>query len=367
MLVTIQGRWVRRAALGAACLATVLSTSTSCALVPSPTRSASYCALFPDTVGLYVGNPVTQMGLKIGTVDTITPTNADVRVDFTVTEQRRLPGDVKAIIRSTSLLADRAVELVGNYESGLPLGEGQCIPLSRSSTPKSISDVIGSTAQFFNAITPDGSTNLADVMRGVDQLTHNNGPGIRDLLTKSSGILDNPDQVIADLGSAVTNLATLTGTIDEMRAPLKSAINDAVQTTSDLANTIDGASRFITPVWMLVQAVEDIEMRLGDFTQLTLDILTASIRKIAPHANALAHTFDVVPWWINSLANRANNHQFNYLSYRPPMWRIATPDGWALCGFMNANSPGSCANVGGQPYAADVSLLQYVFMKAASR
>ena len=39
----------------------------------------------PDSVGLYVGNPVTQMGYQIGKVKAITPTARDVRVDFTVT------------------------------------------------------------------------------------------------------------------------------------------------------------------------------------------------------------------------------------------------------------------------------------------
>ena len=64
----------------------------------------------PDSVGLYVNNPVTQMGYRIGRVATITPSAHSVRVDFTADRQRSLPTDVKAVIRSTSILADRQAD-----------------------------------------------------------------------------------------------------------------------------------------------------------------------------------------------------------------------------------------------------------------
>ena len=47
-------------------------------------RYVAYCAMMPDSVGLYVGNPVTQMGFKIGEVSAITPALRNVRVDFKV-------------------------------------------------------------------------------------------------------------------------------------------------------------------------------------------------------------------------------------------------------------------------------------------
>jgi phospholipid/cholesterol/gamma-HCH transport system substrate-binding protein len=34
---------------------------------------------------------------------------------------------------------------------------------------------------------------------------------------------------------------------------------------------------------------------------------------------------------------------------------------------MNASAPGSCADVGGRPYAVDVALLQYVLTEAQRR
>jgi ABC-type transporter Mla subunit MlaD len=38
----------------------------------------------PDSTGLYIGNPVAQLGYPIGKVAAITPAAQSVRVDFTV-------------------------------------------------------------------------------------------------------------------------------------------------------------------------------------------------------------------------------------------------------------------------------------------
>ena len=45
----------------------------SCGSLSDRTKQAAYCAIMSDAVGLYVGNPVTQMGYQIGQVKTITP------------------------------------------------------------------------------------------------------------------------------------------------------------------------------------------------------------------------------------------------------------------------------------------------------
>jgi phospholipid/cholesterol/gamma-HCH transport system substrate-binding protein len=355
---------VGRAAAIALTAAAVVAALGSCASLRQSQR-AEYCALMPDSVGLYAGNPVTQMGYQVGTVKTITPGTSDVRVGFDVTGDRRLPRDVKAIIRSTSVLADRSLELVGNVGSGPQLPVGECIPLSRSFTPKSLSEVIGSATNFINAINPEGSTNVGDAVRGVDQAIHNNGARINQLLTTTSAVLDSPDQTVNDIGSVITNLAQLTSLLKELRGPLKQILLDAQQTMPDVEKAIGAGPAVVGLTFVLIKAVADIEVNLGETTQFTLDATSMALRKLSAHAPRLANLLNPVPWWINTIANHYNsNRPFNTLGYRPPLYRIRTPDGVALCNIMNASAPGSCANVQGTPYAVDVALLQYVLSQA---
>lgn len=372
------GRRVVTTTLIAACSAAGVSSGCS----SPPVENTSFCALLPDTVGLYVGNPVTQMGYPIGTIIAIDAGSANVRVDFTVTADRTLPADVKAVVRSPSILADRSMELVGNYASGPQLDSATCIPLDHSYSPKTLSEVIGSADKMLNAINSSGSRNIAGTVKGLDELTRNNGAGARNLLTVASSLLDSPDQSISNLGSIVENLAELTQVLVDTRGPVKEILQDLPSTTVDLGVALDGTARLagvpsattgvdseygtLAP---LLESVAVLETRLGDETQITLDSVSAALRKVTPHSNELAGLFNGIPWWINSIANDYNNRQFNMfnIAYRPPMFRVRAPNGLALCGFMNASMPGSCADVHGQPYAVDVALLQYVLQQASRR
>lgn len=346
--------------------AAVAASGASCA--PHESRQgAVYCAIMPDSVGLYPGNPVTQMGYRLGTVTAITPATRDVRVDFTVAEPRRFPADVKAIIRSTSILADRSLELVGNYEAGPQLAAGNCVPLTRSSTPKSLSEVIGSATKFINTINPQSSTNIGDAVHELDQALHSNGAGVNRILTRSSALLDNPDQAISDIGSITTNLAQLTSVLTEIRGPLKEILYDARQTNPDFVTVLTAAWKLLDALPPLIRMLADFESEIGNETQFTLDSTAVSMRKFSPHAPRIANLLNVLPPWINSVTNIINNHRWNTLTYRPPLYRVHTPDGVLTCNVMNASAPGSCANVEGQPYAVDVALLQYVLTQAAQR
>lgn len=367
----IASRTWRRSA-GALLVAAVAAAGTGCA--PESRHDAAYCAYLPDTVGLYVGNPVTQMGYPVGTVTSIQTGPTQVRVDFSMTEQRELPWDVKAIIRSPSILADRSMELVGNYAGGPKLEPAHCIPLDRSISPKTLSEVIGSADTFLNAINSAGSENIADTIHGLDRLVHNNGAAAGQLLTVSSTLLDSPDQAISDIGSIIENTAELTDMLTEMRGPIKGILQDAAVTTDDVVTVLDGGGRLngadgYGTLGPLIESVAVLETRLGDETQITLDAVSTALRKVTPHSNSLAALLNPVPWWINSVANHVNTrdfHTFN-IAYRPPLFRVPTHDGLFTCGVMNAAAPGSCADVNGQPYAVDVALLQYVLQEASRR
>lgn len=330
-------------------------------------QAVSYCAMMPDSVGLYVDNPVTHLGYPIGKVTAITPAAKSVRVDFTVDGGQAIPEDAKAVTRSTSILADRALELVGDYTASTHLPAGGCIPLDRSLTPKSLSEVIGSSTDFINSINPVGSNNVGAVVNGVDQALRNQGPSANKLLTTMSSVLDAPDQAIGDLGSIVTNLTLLTSMLVDINPTMKGVFDDAAQSaTREASETFKGTADGFQGLVPVIEAASSIENELGPQIQQLLDAVSVAVRKASPRAPFYASLMNVTPRVLNGLANLANNHEFT-LHYRPPLYRLRTPDGVAQCNIMNASMPGSCANVKGTPYAVDVALLQYVLTQAANR
>jgi phospholipid/cholesterol/gamma-HCH transport system substrate-binding protein len=355
----------QRAGVALAAMAAMLCCG-SCETV-SKQQAARYCAIMPDSVGLYVNNPVTQMGYPIGTIAAITPAAKSVRVDFTVDHGRVLPADVKAVARSRSILADRSLELVGNYDTGPQLSAGGCIPLNRSVTPKSLSEVVGSSTTFINSINPAGSDNVGEVVSGVDQALRNQGPGANKLLTTTSAVVHSPDQAIGDLDSITTNLAQVTSTLAELDPTLKEVF---VDTSDSVGREVEQSLRSTSGTFEGVIPVTDLaaglEKELGPQIQQLLDAVSVVLRKATPRAPYYASLLNVAPRLINGLVNLANNHQFT-LHYRPPTYRLRAPGGVLQCNIMNASMPGSCANVKGTPYAVDVALLQYVLTEASRR
>lgn len=332
-----------------------------------------------DSIGLYVGNPVTQMGYRVGTVNAIEPEASHVKIGFSIDMSRPVPAEVRAVTRSPSILADRSLELVGNYAGGPQLTASQCIPLDRSSTPLSISRVIGSANDFVSAISPPGSSNIQDALQGVDQAMNGTGRPANELLTRTSGLLDGTDQTVADLGEITKNMAELTSMLRANRDPLKEILVDLPTTGPSIVQAVAGARDLAGPLPELIQLVNDLELELGPELQLALDTVSETTRILAPHYKGIANILNFVPRAIGGingepagaeaggLAKHLNNHVFNLLTWRPPLFRIPAPNGLLACGFMNASMPGSCADIGGRPYAVDTALLQYVLVEAARR
>lgn len=342
----------------------------SCSSSPaSHTKSndAAYCATMPDSVGLYVGNPITHLGYPIGEVSAITPSAQSVQVDFTLKGGQTVPADAKAVTRSTSILADRALELVGDYEKSDHLSPGKCIPLNRSLTPKTLSEVIGASTKFLNSINPAGSNNIGGLVTAVDEAARNQGPGVNQLLTTTSSVLDSPDQAIGDMASIVRNLGQLTGTLNDLNPTTRQVVDDlATSVASEVTQTFYGVDNAFEGIINVGNAAQGIEKELGPQVQQLLDAVEVVVRKATPRAPYYASLLNVVPRVLNGFINIANNHEFT-LHYRPPTYRVRAPQGVAMCNIMNASMPGSCANVKGTPYAVDVALLQYVLTQAAKK
>ena len=148
---------------------------------------------------------------------------------------------------------------------------------------------------------------------------------------------------------------------------LSDEVGKFLDTMPQLVNAIRGYVGLSDFLGEVVRMVADLESTLGDDIQLGLDTAGDALRHLSPHSKGIANMLNPVPRFINTLSYYVNNHQFDFIAWSPPLFRIRTPNGLALCGAMNASMPGSCADVNGQPHAVDIALLQYVLTEAQRR
>jgi phospholipid/cholesterol/gamma-HCH transport system substrate-binding protein len=262
-----------------------------------PGKGATYCAEMPDSVGLYTGNPVTQMGFEVGIVDSIVERGDRVEVAFTIGVDRAFPADVQAVTRSKSILADRSLELVGNLTSGPALEPGTCIPLQRSHTPRTISEIVGSAADFLGELSPEGSeATVAGAVAGLAEALRGEGDNARDLVENAAAAMEDPDRMVADLGTAVAAMAPLT----EQTLADWGAITSLATQLPDIATAgIDlfpGTIDVCVGIGWLVATLYDVQTRYGgEIWPFVHGPVTQAISLAAGRAGDLSGLVGAVP------------------------------------------------------------------------
>ncbi|MCS4256010.1 virulence factor Mce-like protein [Rhodococcus erythropolis] len=306
----------------------------------SRAAEATYCAEMPDTIGLYSGNPVTQMGFEIGRIESVQNMGSHVEVSFSVTTDRFLPATVEAVTRSKSILADRSLELVGNYTSGPTLEPGNCIALENSHTPKSISEVVSSAADFIKTLAPPGQEQtIATAVRGVDEALRGQGNSARTMIEHAAAAVSDPDKLIADIGSSIANMAPLSEAALADWAAITSLVEHLPQVTQAGIELWPGVVDVCQGIAWLVRTLEDVQTNYAkDIWPFMHGQATEAIAMAAGRTteiNALMNTLPSVKGLVTHQANTSNGVN---VQYTPPT--VAVSD--EACELLNGVSPGSC-------------------------
>ncbi|WP_216892875.1 MCE family protein [Nocardia alni] len=158
-------------------------------------------AYFRNTTGLYPGDAVDVLGVKVGTVDKVSPQGDRVRVDMTYDGDRRFPADARAAIIAPTLVSGRYVQLAPVYRGGPALADGAAIPLEHTAVPVSFDDEKQQVDELIGALGPDG---------------HNGNGPLADAVTAAAGAVGGRGATInGTLGALSAAAVTLqTGSPD---------------------------------------------------------------------------------------------------------------------------------------------------------
>lgn len=94
-------------------------------------------AYFSETLGLYPGDKVQIMGVRVGAIDKIEPAGDKMRVTFHYLNRYKVPAEATASILNPSLVASRVIQLSPAYSGGPTMKTGAVIPSSAPRCPSS--------------------------------------------------------------------------------------------------------------------------------------------------------------------------------------------------------------------------------------
>jgi virulence factor Mce-like protein len=174
-------------------------------------------AQFQDSVGLYVGNDVSVLGIKVGSVKGIRPEGTHVVVDMAIDPGITLPAGVSAVTMSPSVVTDRRVELTPVYRGGPTMRDGDLIPADRTHTPVEIDRVFAAADRLTSQLNSaqGGQPALADALNVAADTFAGNGDKVH---------------------QAVHGLAAAVGVGADQRDQLVNLIKDVDQLTQTAAN-----------------------------------------------------------------------------------------------------------------------------------
>ncbi|MCM6772918.1 MCE family protein [Nocardia sp. CDC159] len=243
-------------------------------------------AYFPSTTGLYAGDDVRVLGVKVGRIDSIEPGKDRVQVTMTVDRGIDIPAEVRAVTISPSLVSARFVQLAPAYTGGPKLHDGGEIPIERTAVPVEWDDIKAELTKLSQALGPVGEDEQGSFGRFVDTASANLGNGnaqaLRDTLRELSSTLNTLSDGRTDLFGTIRNLQQFVDVLSKSNdqivqfgGRLASVSSVLAGVSEDLGAGLDNLDTAIADVKRFLderggQLTESVR-RLADATQILAD------------------------------------------------------------------------------------------------
>jgi virulence factor Mce-like protein len=298
-------------------------------------------AYFSRTVGVYAGSDVRVLGIKVGTVDDVTPQGADVRVDLTVNEGVEVPADAQAVVIAPSLVSDRYVQLVPAYDSGPLMASGAVIPLARTATPVELDDLYASLDKLAKALGPNGANSngaLSDVLNTAAANLNGNGQQIADTIKQLSAAADTVAGAKGNLFATVDALQQFTQTLANSDGQVRGFENKLADVTGYLAADSNELGQALSELTTALTQVQGFIQNNSGALEADVHDLTGITQALVNQRAALAEVLDVAPLGASGLLN-SYDAASGAFDVRGDLNELTYPPIEMVCRLLQASTP----------------------------
>ncbi|MDH6679635.1 phospholipid/cholesterol/gamma-HCH transport system substrate-binding protein [Rhodococcus sp. LBL1] len=252
-------------------------------LLPGLGKNTVY-ANFVSTTGLYEGDDVRVLGVKVGTVKKIEPGENDAKVTMYVDNDVRLPADAKAVIVAQNLVSSRFVQLTPVYSGGDEMSDGATISIDRTAVPVEWDEIKTELTKLSTALGPEGLDDQGSLARFIDTAGANlegNGDALRRTLRQLSDTMHTLSEGRTDLFSTIRNLQAFVSALSSSNQQIVqfggrlASVSDLLASSSDELGT----------------ALSDLNLAVGDVQRFVADNrdgLSESVQRLADATQVLA-------------------------------------------------------------------------------
>ncbi|WP_254854219.1 MlaD family protein [Nocardia donostiensis] len=366
MLKRVLGSQAFMSIAGAVVLAAVVVVGYVVAFDPLK-HTRSYCALMPDSIGLYVGNQVSMRGITVGEVTGIEPEGTQVRVDFAVDADYPVYADASATTLSDTVVADRELAVLASGKNLDHWDNTGCI--TNTLTPKSLTQTLTALAELSDQIggTTDQPNALAGGLASLDAATAGTGQQINQLILRLGAVLESPDADIGHLAGIFDAFSSVSQKVETHWGDLKSML-------TRLGPVLNQAhTELLTPGVEMFDGLRQLLPMLNDLTTIladpligTLDALVPLVKLLRANVGSLRDIVLTTPVLTSAFRSVTDPETgAPGLIYAPPRVAIPQRNAEQVCAAVNAVAPGQCA--GADNGMVDLWLVQLVLGLAGAR
>jgi phospholipid/cholesterol/gamma-HCH transport system substrate-binding protein len=215
---------------------------------------------FEDSPGLQPGYDVGYLGTPIGRIDDVALADGHVVVTMAIEHGREIPEGSSLAVRRKSAVGEPYVDVIppeGAETDGPAMAEGDHVPMDRTQTPLSYSELFNALNDLVASVPEDDLATLLDEMATAldgradslrDLVTGSDDAlatfaANADLLEDSTASLSRLARVFADHRQAVVqgleNTELVTGTLAAARADLERVMTDGNSLATRTADLLD--------------------------------------------------------------------------------------------------------------------------------
>jgi phospholipid/cholesterol/gamma-HCH transport system substrate-binding protein len=296
-------------------------------------------AYFDNSNGIFVGDEVVVLGVKVGEIDKIEPQPQRAKISFWFDDKYKVPATVNAMILSPKLITARAIQLTPAYTGGPMLRDGAVIPQSRTAVPVEFDDLrrqLDKLTESLQPTQPGGVSPLGEFVNTSAENLRGQGAQIRDTVIKLSQAVSALGDHSDDIFGTVKNLSTLVSALRDSADLMRQLNTNLAGVTALLANDPDEVGRAITD---LNAAVSEVERFLAD----NREAIGTTSDRLASISKALVDSLDDVKQTLHVLPNAVQNVVNIYMPAHGAITGILAVGNFAnpitfLCGAIEAAS-----------------------------
>jgi phospholipid/cholesterol/gamma-HCH transport system substrate-binding protein len=225
--------------------------------------------------GIFTGADVTYRGVSVGRVGplTLTPDGVEAQLDIRRSAPE-IPADVDAAVRNLSAIGEQFVDLQPASDSGPVLEAGSVIPVSRTSTPVPVEQLVVSLDDFVRSVPLDSLRTVVDELGTAFADT---GQPLQKLLDTTNLFTEDAVEALPQTVRLIEDGRTVLTTQNEVSGSFQSYSKDLALLADQLAESDPDLRRLMETGPEASAEIRALLRKSGSgLGQLIADLLTVS-------------------------------------------------------------------------------------------